>query len=223
MIKAVIFDVDGTMVDSEPIHIDAWGKTLQFYNHRLHDLSPELQANMAGKKPAIIAQEMVEDLHLSISPEILLQKKTNIFMQMIKTDLQGMPGVVSSIKQLKKDGYKLGIGTSLTKDYVDIVLKYLNVRKYFDMIVTGDEIKNGKPHPDTYLTVAKKLGVKPEECIVIEDATSGIKSAKTAGCLCIAIENSNVVPQNTSLADKIIRSLDEIDKKLIDTIEKSIV
>ena len=215
MIKAIIYDVDGTMVDSEPLHVEAWDKALQLFSYHLSDLSPTLQATMAGKKPAAIAKEMVEDLHLDIDSELLLKKKTNIFMNLIKTELQGMPGIVNSVKRLKEKGYKLGIGTSLNKEYVRIVLDRLHLPGYFDAIVTGDEIKNGKPHPDTFLVTVKKLGFKPEECLVIEDATSGIKSAKAAGCLCVAIENPNAVPQDTSLADKIITSHDEITDELL--------
>ena len=140
-------------------------------------------------------------------------------MDLIKTDLQGMPGIVDSIKRLKKDGYKLGIGTSLTRNYLTIVLDKLNVSQFFDVIVTGDEITNGKPHPDTYLTVAKKLGVQPNECVVIEDAKSGIQSAKAAGCVCIAIKNPNALPQDTTQADKVISSLDEITKDLIQELD----
>lgn len=215
MIKAVIYDVDGTMVDSEPLHIAAWDKALQSYNHHLNDLSENLRATMAGKKPAVIAHEMVDDLKLPIDSETLLTKKTEIFMELIKTDLQGMPGIVDSIHRLKEAGYKLGIGTSLSREYLTIVLHTLNVQQLFDVIVTGDEIKNGKPHPETYLMVAEKLGVNPAECVVIEDANTGIKSAKAAGCLCIAITNQNALPQDTSLADKVISSLDEVTEELI--------
>jgi len=215
MIKAIIYDVDGTMVDSEPLHVEAWDKALQTFHHHLSDLSPTLQATMAGKKPAAIAKEMVEDLHLVTDPEFLLNKKTEIFMNLIKTELQGMPGIINSVKKLKEKGYKLGIGTSLTREYVKIVLDRLNLQGYFDVIVTGDEIKNGKPHPDTFLIATNKIGYKPEECLVIEDATSGIKSAKAAGCLCIAINNPNAVPQDTSLADKKITSHDKINDQLL--------
>ena len=214
MIKAIIYDVDGTMVDSEPLHVASWDKALQLYGHRLQDLSAQLRATMAGKKPTVIAKEMVEDLHLSVAPETLLQKKTAIFMKVMRTDLQGMLGIVESIKRFKKSGYKLGIGTSLTRDYVEIVLQKLNVQDFFDVIVTGDEIKNGKPHPETYLTVARKLGLEPKECLVIEDATSGIQSAKKAGCYCIAIENPHAVPQDTSQADRVVDSLNEVSTDL---------
>ncbi len=220
MIKAVIYDVDGTMVDSEPLHVRAWDRALQIYGRHLIDLSEELRATMAGKKPAVIASEMVEDLGLDIESVNLFEKRTEIFMNSIKTELHGMPGVVSSIKRLKEDGYKLGIGSALPVSYINTVLDILSVHTFFDVIVTGDEIKKGKPHPETYLAVARKLGVQPKECIVIEDAESGIKSAKAAGCLCIAIENPNALPQNTSQADKVISSLDEITKELIQELDK---
>ena len=157
MMKAVIYDVDGTMVDSEPAHVASWDTVLQLYNYSLKDLSVEFRSTMAGKKPIAIAQGMVEELHLSITPEAMLKNKTDIFMNAIKTALKEMPGVIDSVKRLHSDCYKLGIGTSLTKDYIASILDALNLKNYFDVIVTGDEIKNGKPHPDTYLIVAEKL------------------------------------------------------------------
>jgi beta-phosphoglucomutase len=216
MIKAIIYDVDGTMVNSEPLHVETWDKALQQFNHHLSDLSPTLQTTMAGKKPTAIAKEMVEELHLDIDPDLLVKKKIAIFMHLIKTELQGMPGIVNSVKRLKEKGYKLGIGTSFNKKYVGFVLDRLNLNNYFDAIITGDEITNSKPHPDTFLKVANKLNINPAECLVVEDATSGVQSAKAAGCYCIAITNPSAVPQDTSLADKIITSHDEINDELLD-------
>ena len=213
--KAVIYDVDGTMVDSEPLHVSAWDRALQSYGHKLVDLSEEFRATMAGKKPIAIAAGMIEELHLSVGAEEFLSKKATLFMELVATDLQGMPGVVESIKRFDNKGFLLGIGTSLDRNYINIVLEKLNVRDYFKVIVTGDEIKNGKPHPDTYLTVAQKLDVKPQECIVLEDAKSGIQSAKAAGCYCIAIENPNALPQDTSQADTVVKSLNDITDDLL--------
>ncbi len=222
MMKAVIYDVDGTMVDSEPAHVASWEKALQLYTHSLEDLSEAFRSTMAGKKPVAIAQGMVEELQLPINAEVLLKNKTDIFMHTIKTALKEMPGVSESVKRFHHNGYKLGIGTSLTKDYIDIVLDTLNLKNYFDVIVTGDEIKNGKPHPDTYLIVAEKLGLKPEECVVIEDAKTGIQSAKAAGCYCIAIENPNALKQDTSQADRKITTLDEITNTYIKDLTPSL-
>lgn len=215
MIKAVIYDVDGTMVDSEPLHVQAWDDALRQYAHKLPDLSEEFRSTMAGKKPIVIAGGMVDELGLRITPETLLQTKASIFMRLAGTGLKGMPGVVGSIKHFKAAGFRLAIGTSLHTEYIRLVLERLGVQTAFDIIVTGDDIKNGKPHPETYLTVVQKLELEPRECVVLEDAKSGIESAKAAGCYCVAIENPNALPQNTSSADVVVGTLDEVTGKLL--------
>lgn len=215
-IKAIIYDVDGTMVDSEPLHVSSWDRTLQAYGYTLADLSQEFRATMAGKKPIAIASGMIEELHLHVSADEFLAKKTALFTKLVATDLRGMPGVVESIKRFSKRGFLLGIGTALDRNYINTVLDVLQVAEYFKVIVTGDEIKNGKPHPDTYVTVAKKLKVNPKECIVLEDAKSGIQSAKAAGCVCIAIKNPHALPQDTSQADLTVNTLDEITDEYLE-------
>ncbi|MDB5178835.1 MAG: HAD-superfamily hydrolase, subfamily variant 3 [Patescibacteria group bacterium] len=217
-IKAVIYDVDGTMVDSEPLHVKAWDESLRRQGAGLGQLSESFRATMAGKKPIAIATGMVEELGLPISAEVLLQDKSTIFMSLVRTSLKGMPGVVESIKRFHESGLILAIGTSLDRRYLDIVLSTLKVDGFFKVIVTGNEIKHGKPHPETYQTVARRLGLNPQECVVLEDAKSGIQSAKAAGCYCLAIKNPNALPQDTSEADKVLPTLDNISISLIESL-----
>lgn len=217
-IRAVIYDVDGTMVNSEPLHVAAWQSALQAYGRKLTDLSEEFRARMAGKKPAAIAEGMVSELHLSISSDALLQKKTILFQEEANANLIGMPGIVESVRRLSESGYELAIGTSLDRAYIDFVLTRLRLVGAFRVIVTGDQIKNGKPHPETYLTVVAKLHRQPTECVVLEDAASGIQSAKAAGAWCIAVENKNAAPQDTSEADVVVHSLNDVTRDLISTL-----
>ena len=217
-IKAIIYDVDGTMVNSEPLHVSAWDETLHEYGFALDDLSQNFRATMAGKKPIVIAEGMVKELAIEVQPEYFLARKSFLFFEKVKNTLEGMPGVNESIYRLKNAHYKLAIGTSLDKKYLNLVLDRLNVTDLFDVIVTGDQIKNGKPHPETYLTVAHKLGLSTSECVVLEDAQSGIQSAKAAGALCIAIKNYQAMDQDTNEADVTVASLNEVTLNLIDTL-----
>jgi len=214
-IKAVIYDVDGTMVNSEPLHVTSWDSALQLSSHGLMDLSDDFRATMAGKKPIVIAEGMVNELHLPVQPKELLDTKSSIFLEKVKTELEGMPGVVESVNRLHSDGYELAIGTSLDRDYINVVLARLGLVGSFKVIVTGDQIKNGKPDPETYLTVLSELGLGPRECVVLEDANSGIQSAKAAGAWCVAVENKNAVPQDTREADIVVYSLDEVTTELL--------
>lgn len=217
--QAIGYDVDGTMVDSEPLHVLAWQETLQDFDRTFSDLPVEFQNSMAGRKPAAIASFMVENLSLPTTPEEFLLKKQVNFMEKVKTDLRPMPGVVESVKRLGQK-YKLGIGTSLDRAYVDVVLKILKIVDDFSVIVTGDEIHNGKTHPETYLTLAAKMGVDPSDLVILEDAQSGIESAKSAGCICVAIENLEALPQDTSKADITVHSLDQVTIELLEQLVK---
>lgn len=214
-IKAVIYDVDGTMVNSEPLHVAAWDQALREYGFELLNLSESFRETMAGKKPIVIAQEMVEELTLPTVTENFLALKSSFFLEKAREHLEGMPGVVESVHRFKDAGYKLAIGTSLDKDYLDLILNRLNLAGLFDAIVTGDQIKNGKPHPETYVTVFERLELEPTECVVLEDAQTGIQSAKAAGALCIAIINNDAVTQRTEEADIVVSSLNEVTLELI--------
>lgn len=217
-IEAIIYDVDGTMVNSEPLHVSAWDEALKLSGQELSNLSQNFRQTMAGKKPIIIAQGMVDELNLSISPTELLGRKSLLFLEKAKTSLVGMPGAVESIHMFKDAGYKLAIGTSLDREFLDIILKSLNVSDFFDVIVTGDQIKNGKPDPETYLNVSNFLGIPPSKCVVFEDAQSGIQSAKDAGAWCIAIENVDAIAQNTQEADVTVSSLNDVTLDLINSL-----
>ena len=214
-IEAIVYDVDGTMVNSEPLHVSAWDEALKASGKELSHLSDNFIKTMAGKKPIVIAAGMVEELQLLISAEKLLELKSSLFLEKARTSLEEMPGAVESIRRFKDAGYKLAIGTSLDRELLDIILKSLNVSDFFNVIVTGDQIKNGKPHPETYLTVSKKLELAPDKLVVFEDAQSGIQSAKAAGTLCIAIENKNAVVQDTHEADITVPSLNDITIEMI--------
>lgn len=217
-IKAIGYDIDGTMVDSEPLHVVAWHETLERNQRQFSDLPLDFQNNMAGRKPIAIATFMVENLGITISPEEFLAQKHAAFMEKVKTDLRPMPGVVESVQRLSQV-FALGIGTSLDRDYAELVLKVLDVTCSFSAIVSGDQITHGKPDPETYLLLAEKLGVAPDEMAVLEDARSGIVSAKDAGSWCVAVENREAVPQDTSRADVVVHSLDEVTVELIRGLE----
>ncbi len=216
-IKAIGYDVDGTMVDSEPLHVAAWHETLALNHRRFEDLDPGFQATMAGRKPLAIATFMVESLRIPASPEVFLAQKHTSFMDKVRTDLRPMPGVVESVRRLSGN-FALGIGTSLTREYVDLVLGGLGVASEFSVIVTGDEIKHGKPDPETYQTLAARMQVDPRELAVLEDATSGILSAEAAGCKCVAVVNRDAAPQDASKADVIVYSLNDITVDLLNNL-----
>lgn len=214
-IKAVIYDVDGTLINTEPLHVKAWDEALTEYGSSLDSLSSEFLQTMAGKKPAIIAEGMTKELGLDTTSSELLANKTKKFLALVEVSLQAMPGAIESVKRFKAMGYALGIGTSLDRSFINSVLDKLGLQNEFDAIVTGDEITRGKPDPETYLLVAMRLGIDSAECLVFEDARTGVESAKASGAFCIAVENKAAAPQKLDNADLVIGSFNELSDDLI--------
>lgn len=215
MIKGIIYDLDDTMVNSHPLHKRAWEEVLKVYGYQFKDVPKEVRANFLGKRVIDNVQPIIDHLNLNISKDELYEKRSEIFLDIVKNELQLLTGLLSSLKLLKENNYKLAVASSGARRYVGLVLEKFNIKKYFDIVITGDDVKLGKPNPEVFLLASEKLGFKPSECLVFEDATNGIMAAKAAGAICIAIENRNVPTQDFSKADFIIHSLNELNLKTI--------
>lgn len=211
-IKAIIYDFDGTIVNTETAHLKAWQRTINDFGYKLTDLSSKIRLNMIGKKPIAIAKEIVEYLQLKISPNDLFNKKSEYLLENIYATVKLNSGIKNVLKYQKNKGYKIAIGSSGEKNYITKILTKFDLINYFDVIVTGEEINKGKPDPETYIAVINKLHLSPSECIVIEDAKNGIKAGKKAGCFCIALLTPYSVINDLIDADVIISSLSEITK-----------
>lgn len=213
MIKGVIYDMDGLMVNSEPLHAEAWDILLKTYGHKFSDLK-NLRPSFIGMRIVDIAKEIIKHLNLEVELNIFYRKRIEIFLKLVRERLQIMPGLLESLTLFKKNNFTIALASSGTKEYIDLVLDKFRIRNYFDVIVSGDDVKIGKPHPETYLLTCKKLKLKSEECLVLEDATKGVESAKEAGCKCIGIINRNV-NQDYSKADTVLSSLKELNLDVI--------
>ena len=210
MIKAIIYDLDDLMVNSNPSHHEAWEILLSNFNYKFSDLPKEFQSKFIGMRVIDISKEIIKELNLNVEIESFYKERINIFLELVREKVEAMPGLLESLKLFKEKGLKIAIASSGTKEYIQLILSKFNINDYFDVIVSGDDVKIGKPDPETYLVTTKKLGFKVEECLVLEDATTGIESAKTAGCKCVAVRNPNTPPQNYSKADKVINSLKDL-------------
>lgn len=224
-IRAVAYDVDGLLIDSEPHHVEAWQEALGQHHQKLEDLSPEFLATMAGRKPIDIARDMVQTLHLPVSEADFLALKHQIFWDTV-ADLKPMPGATESV-HLLGESFLLGINTSLSRDHLAIVLGILGLKgSDFVSIVTSDRRVNGrplrgKPDGESYQLLATGIGVQPAEMVGLEDAQSGVAAVIASGAHCIGVENRNAAPQDLSQADAVVRSLYEVTPALIRSLRSS--
>jgi len=197
--KAVLFDMDGVVVDSMPYHYRAWRKVFRSLGIRLDKMDIYKREGEQGIRSiaAILAEHGMQ-----LSPEQmddLLQRKEAIFKGMAAHRL--FPGVESLVCDLKGEGRLIGLVTGTSRGEIDYVLPG-NLIHFFDMVVTGDSVERGKPAPDPYLKAIEGLNISPSEAVVIENAPYGIQSAKEAGAFCIAV--------TTSLPRKYLRNADVV-------------
>lgn len=215
MISAIIYDLDDTMVNSDPLHARAWEELLKDHGHEFAALPEDLRSSFIGMRVIDIVSEIADYLELEASKDDLYKKRVELFLEIVKNELEPMPGLLESLKRFKDADYRLAIASSGATSYIDLVLSKFGIKDYFEAVVTGDDVKIGKPHPEAYLVAAQKLQLEPAECLVLEDATKGIQSAKAAGCKCIAIKNPNIPTQDFSDADLVVDSLKNISVQTI--------
>ncbi len=217
MPKGVIYDLDDLMVNSDPLHLEAWNILLKEYGHSFDELPAHAGHSFIGMRVSDILKEIAEHFKLEVEFDVLYRKRTSIFLELVKKKLQPMPGLFVSLEFFKKNKFKIAMASSGAKKYIDLVLKKFKLSGYFDVIVTGDDVKHGKPNPEIFLLASKKLRLNPKDTVVLEDATKGVEAAKSAGCKCVAVFNLNTPAQDHSKADKIINSLSDIDIDLVNS------
>lgn len=186
---AAIFDMDGVIADNIPYHRKAWKTFLKKHNCEVSD--NEFNRNLSGKTNALILRTVLGD---NISKEQIVEytkEKEALFREMYKPIAEEVNGLSEFLKALKKNDVKTAVATSAPRENVDFIMDNLKLRAYFDVLVDESVITNGKPDPEIYLTTAELLHVKPENCVVFEDALSGIKAANAARMTVIGLTTTH--------------------------------
>lgn len=209
-IQAVIFDLDGTLIDSmwmwKQIDID-------YLARHGHPLPEDLQDCIEGMSFSETAVYFKERFGLTDSLEIIKSDWNRMAYDIYVNDVPLKPGVLAFLQYLKSKGIRTGIATSNSKELLTAVLESLGITEYFDELHTSCEVAKGKPAPDIYLLVAQKLGVAPENCLVFEDIMQGIMAGKAAGMKVCAIKDEFSLKQEAekkASADWFIDSFSEI-------------
>jgi beta-phosphoglucomutase len=212
--KAVLFDLDGVLLGSMPYHVKAWQEVFSQYNIQL---DPNEIYSREGTRTADLARNLAIDHKLNLSEEELqnlVQSKSKKYNEITQADV--MPGVSDLVLELKRRQLKIAIVTSTFRENLLRVMPQDLVAK-FDTIITGGYVENGKPHPEPFLKAAEKLGIKPSECIVVENAEIGIRSGKAAEMFCVGVTSTQTeeqLKQADKIVPDIILMLDQIDEIL---------
>jgi beta-phosphoglucomutase family hydrolase len=208
--SAVIFDMDGTLVATTEADFLAWQKL--FYEFGT-DLSYEGYFPLLGRK----SQDVVEHI-LGLEGEVAqraMARKMELFAEIVRVQgIQVMPHAEDFLDTLAGAGIPMALATSSRKRKMQLVMQDTGLGKYFPVMVAGEEVETGKPHPGIFLLAADKLGADPWRCLVLEDTSSGIAAAKSAGMKCIAIVSTHEA-KDLGQADHIIRDFSELSLDLL--------
>jgi HAD superfamily hydrolase (TIGR01509 family) len=216
--KALILDMDGVLVDSEPIH----GESFRLFFEKLGvDCTEEFIHNLVGHSVnsniQTINETFLADRPLDIEEGVKM--RDSLYLELITNiPLKPIKGIESLILKCNKKGLRLGLATSSAREQIEVILNSLSkngdhkidYKNVFDVIVGGDEVANKKPSPDIYKKVIRKLGIAPDKCLAIEDSEAGLMSAKANGIFCVALKNQYLKIHDNLTADMIVDSIYEV-------------
>lgn len=209
MIKAILFDMDGVLLDSEWIYLHSLKKLLNKMNV---DADINELAVVVGMKMEAISNYLIQHYSLSCSIKELSDDQDAAFDEEVEASaLTPMEGLLDFLNLLKQNHLKIALASSSEISWITQVLDTLQISEYFDLIVSGDMVTHSKPHPEIFLKASELLGFKVNECLVIEDSVNGICAGKAAGMKVIGFKGSKII-QDTSNADIEVYSFKELLK-----------
>lgn len=209
MIQTVIFDMDGVIVDTEPVHHFAYQ---QHFEQLKIDVSPEMYASFTGNSTKNIYERLTTTFRLTQDIQTLVETKRNLFNEAFdqKQDLYLLEGVEDLIKELNENGMQMVLASSSAKVTIQRIFNRFDLHPYFSHQVSGEDFPKSKPHPAIFQQAAFLANTPVEKCIVIEDSTNGIMAAKAAGIYCVGYESVHSKLQDYSLADQVISHFNEL-------------
>jgi beta-phosphoglucomutase len=209
MLKAVLFDMDGVIVDTEPLHRKAYYKMFEDVNI---DVSEDLFTSFTGQATLNICERLCTEFNLIMEPVELVRIKRAHFKYLFENDnsLHLIEGVLDLIKEYHQNGLKLVVASSASMPNINRIFDRFDLNKYFMSKLSGADLKASKPHPEIFIKAAEASGFEKSECIVIEDSTNGMKAANKAEIFCVAYKSEHSINQDYSYADLVIDNFKEI-------------
>jgi len=208
MKKAVIFDMDGVIAETEHAHIGAEKQTMLKYGI---EISEDELHEYTGTTAKVMFAGLIKKYKLDTTFDRIFKEKEEILFKLLEENVQPTRGVIDLLRQLKKMKVKLAVASSSHKRMIEYVLKKLKIIDLFDSIVGAEDIDRSKPDPEIFLISAKRLNVNPEECIVVEDSKLGVEAAKKAGMKCLGYVNPSSGKQDLSKADFVADDFCKLD------------
>ncbi len=209
MLKAVLFDMDGVIVDTEPLHKKAY---FQMFHEVDIPVTEALFETFTGQSTIEICRQLCEQFHLKTAPETLVAIKRKHFKVLFDTDdgLTLISGVLELIQDYHKNGLTLVLASSASMPNINRIFKRFDLDQYFVAKLSGADLPKSKPHPEIFIKAAEASGHEKSECMVIEDSTNGINAAKAAGIYCVGFDSFHSRNQDYSKADLVISDFKEI-------------
>lgn len=204
MTKAVLWDLDGVLVDTAPFHFQAWQELFQSVDKGFAEA--DFRRTFGLRNDAILGDILGELTPAEV--ERLAQRKEELYRDKVEGRVTAIPGAMDLLRRLQERGSKMAIVSSTPRENVRVVLRSLGLEGVFGAVVAEEDAPKGKPDPQGFLVAAEKLGVATGECVVIEDAPGGVEAAKRAGMRCIGVTTSR--PREALAgADLVVDSLEE--------------
>jgi len=203
MIKGVIFDMDGVLLDNVEYHLEAFRL---FGEEQGKSLTREDIQSVFGRKNWDMLEALLERRLEKEEADRLADRKEELYRQLIHSEMQEavVKGLPEFLESLEKEGLPMAVATSGPIENVDMVFDGLGIRSRFSAVVTGDQVQHGKPHPEAFLTAAELLNLPPEDCVVFEDSVSGIKAALSAGSKCVAVATTHEEDEINTLSPHLV-------------------
>jgi beta-phosphoglucomutase family hydrolase len=204
-IKGVLWDMDGVLVDTGDFHYQAWSNTLDPYKipFSREQFNETFGMNNWSILVLLLGPQLNQDTYTRIS-----NQKEDSFRQVIRGNVQLLPGVMATLEYLRSRGIRQAIASSAPPENIAVLVDELHIRDRFEAVVSAYAMA-GKPAPDVFLAAARAIGTEPRDCLVIEDAVLGVKAAKAAGMACLAVTNTHPA-ENLRQADRVVASLLDI-------------
>jgi beta-phosphoglucomutase family hydrolase len=204
--KAVIWDMDGVIADTAPYHLKVWQEVFQ--KRGVKFTKEDFRHTFGQRNDTIIRSILGEEIPQHEIAAIANDKEES-FRRRIGSNLKPLPGVIALLKSLKEHRFKMALASSAPMENIQLLTQSLGIDGYFQSVISDEDVTEGKPSPQVFRLASQKLGVKPENCIVIEDAITGIAAAKRAGMHCLAVTNTH--PRSSLMeADLIVDTLEAV-------------